>query len=68
MGIVKLLLDHGANANIKGNNGVTALYSATSQGKEDVMKLLIKSGADINAPNSDGWTPLHRASSNSNLY
>ena len=41
MEIIKLLLDNGANPNIKSNNGSNALFWATEAGHFEVVKLLI---------------------------
>lgn len=53
---VRLLLDQGADANIRNEAGATALMWAV----DDIEKtrLLIEHGADVNARSDDGRTPL----------
>ena len=62
---VKLLLEHGADINIKENYGWTALHMACRYCNEDssieCVKLLLEHGADVNAKENDGWTALHLA-------
>jgi ankyrin repeat protein len=48
--VVKLLLEHKADVNVKGGwYGRTALYRAASNGHEAVVKLLLEHKADANA-------------------
>ncbi|WPX40435.1 ankyrin repeat domain-containing protein [Akkermansia sp. N21116] len=65
--IVKLLLDNGANVNIKGNNGETALLWAAQtwsnthyshKNYRSVIEQLISKGADTKAENKNGETAL----------
>ena len=56
--ICKILIDSGANVNVKDSGDNTPLHCAA---RADVCKILIDSGADVNARNSGGSTPLHRA-------
>ncbi|MCK5563622.1 MAG: ankyrin repeat domain-containing protein [Planctomycetes bacterium] len=44
--IIKLLLDSGADVNIQGQGGVTALHGSIFNGQKDVVKLLLDAGAD----------------------
>ena len=53
----RLLLDHGANVNIKDKYGLTPLHRAKT---EEQTRLLLDHGADINAKNGWGITPLHQ--------
>ncbi|XP_015189072.1 PREDICTED: ankyrin-3-like [Polistes dominula] len=57
--VAKLLIDKGANVNIKDRYGCTPLHSVY---KISVVKCLVENGADIHAKNDDGETPLHRNS------
>ena len=59
--IVKLLLQSGANINIKDNTGSTALMHAASSNAFrhiNVAELLLKNGADITAKDNSGNTAL----------
>lgn len=58
--MVRLLLEAGANPNVRSRNGISAapLHSALANGHKQIAKLLIESGADVNDA-SNGWTPLH---------
>ena len=62
-----LLLNNGANPNIKCNMGETALYQAVDMEKFDQVKLLLQNGADPNISQDDGLTPLHLAVNKQNL-
>lgn len=53
----RLLLDSGAVANVKMNDGFTALHLAASAGFAGIVSELIRAGADVNAKKG-GWTPL----------
>jgi ankyrin repeat protein len=61
LGIVALLLAHGADVNVADKNGWTALYSAAYYGHRDIATLLVAHGADVNIAKNNGWTPLHHA-------
>ncbi|KAL5725355.1 hypothetical protein ACHQM5_008509 [Ranunculus cassubicifolius] len=60
LGVVRVLLDHGANPNICVSHQPTPLQSAVVKGTLECVKLLIKAGADPNG-SSLGFTPLDRA-------
>lgn len=59
--IKELLLEHGADVDIRDEWKNTPLHDAARDDDCDFAELLIKHGADINAKNNDGDTPLHRA-------
>ena len=67
--IALLLLEHGANTEIRSSQNQTALYVASSRGLAEVVRLLINRGANVDAK-CDGWeefgyvmwTPLDVAS------
>jgi len=67
--IAILLLDHGADTEIRSSANQTALYMASSRGHADVVRALIDCGADLNVQCDDWmddvvdvtWTPLHAA-------
>ncbi len=47
--IVQLLINNGANVNVKDENGITPLMFASANGHTDVVKLLIENDADLEA-------------------
>ena len=61
--IVQLLLDNGADIEIKAKdkNGATPLHWAAFFHQEEMVSLLIKSGADVNSIDANGLTPLDSA-------
>ena len=54
--MVKLLLDRGADANLKVKDGTTPLFWPAMKDDLPVVKLLLDKGADINAKGRDGLT------------
>lgn len=60
--IAKVLLESGANPNIRGRNGLTALGFAASLGNLEMVRLLINAGADVKIAYYRGATPLILAS------
>jgi ankyrin repeat protein len=59
--IVALLLENGADLEMKDKDNKTPLLCAAWDGHMPVMKLLQAKGADIHARDNQGWTPLMRA-------
>ena len=59
---VRLLLEKGAEVNIKGPGGFTALMLAASNGHAETVRLLLEKGADLNAKTRLGQTALVLAS------
>ncbi len=59
--IAQILLDAGADWNIKSNNGTKPLMDACSNGHSSVVKVLLSAGANANE-NDDGLTVLMVAS------
>jgi ankyrin repeat/SAM/basic leucine zipper domain-containing protein 1 len=55
---VQLLLDSGANVNMRQRNGMTPLMMACKEGSEKIVDEMIKGNADINGQDVMGWTPL----------
>lgn len=50
---IELLLDHGADANSRDDNNMTALEQAVRYQREDAVQILLEYGADINIPTSN---------------
>lgn len=53
-GVVRILLEHHANPNIRISNGSVPLIEASYAGFTNVVELLIKNGADLNVRKKDG--------------
>lgn len=54
----KLLIENGADIEIKNKKGLTPLMIALSKASINYIKLLLDHGADVNATNDEGDTPL----------
>ncbi|AVL95151.1 ankyrin repeat protein [Moumouvirus australiensis] len=72
--IIKLLLEFGADINIKNKNGDTVLMTSLmlkpnnlKYNNIEVIKILIEAGADINMRNNQDWTALMLACRCSNI-
>ena len=59
--IARLLLDHGADPNLKQQGGFTPLHTASHNGQIEMADLLLTHGADINLVNDAGETALQIA-------
>jgi len=59
--MLMLLIDNGADVNIKDEQGYTPLYYAAREGHTEIVKLLTVKGANVNAKDLMGETPLHAA-------
>lgn len=55
---VNLLLENGADVNIKSKKGMTALIAAARGGFSNIVKALLENGADVNAKTNSGETAL----------
>ena len=53
----RLLIENGADVNMKDDKGSTPLHGAAVFGRADVAKLLIENGATLQVRNDDGATP-----------
>ena len=62
--MVNILLEHGANVNIDPVKWDTPLYTASGEGKKEIVHVLVEKGADINAQNGNSRTALHAAARN----
>jgi len=69
--IVKLLITHGADVDIKensfGQDRNSPLHWAVLTAHRDIVELLIEKNVDINSMGQFGHTPLHIASNKNNL-
>ena len=63
---VRYLLDEGADVNLRGPRGETALTEATFYGHESVIKELLMRGGNLNAISVDG-TPMDIAVARNNV-
>ena len=59
-----LLLDRGADIDVKNNNGDTPIHEAAVNGNTDIVKLLLERGAAIDVKTDFGNTPIHLAAVN----
>src|SRR5262249_40402351 len=58
---VKLLLDKGANPNVRQNEGFAPLHIAAELGRPDLVELLLAHGASVNPRSDKGESPLGTA-------
>ena len=64
--VVKLLIEHGANVDVKETTGSALLhYVVGTPGRTIILKLLLENGADANIQNMHGFSPLHIIAQNS---
>ena len=61
IGMIKRLLDRGADVDERDELLQTPLDVASKEGKLEIATTLIKYGADVNSRDTIGWTPLHTA-------
>jgi ankyrin repeat protein len=59
--IVKMLLENGADPNIREQGGYTSLHAAAENGDEETIRTLLFGGADLTLKSSDGKTALDLA-------
>ena len=61
--VIRILLDHGADPNVKNSQGDTPLICATKYagGKAETVELLIKAGTNQDVRDNDGKTALDYA-------
>ena len=59
--VVKLLVDSGANVNIKEKFGFTPLHISAGEGLTKVTQILLENGAEVDVKVSDGETPIGHA-------
>jgi ankyrin repeat protein len=61
LGVVKILLAHGANVEATTNARFTPLYLAARAGHYGIVHTLLEHNADVDSPNFKGSTPLYVA-------
>ena len=59
--IVRMLLEHGADPNIREQGGYTPLHAAAQNGDDEMIRLLIYGGADLTIASNNGRTALDLA-------
>ena len=59
--VVQMLLEHGADPNVREQGGYTPLHAAAQNGDEAVIRTLIYGGADLTLKSNDGKTALNLA-------
>ncbi len=59
--VIEVLLQKGANIELKGKTGETPLHVAAQEGCVEAVTMLVSKGANINAHDNEGHTPLRRA-------
>lgn len=59
--IVRMLLDKGANVNVKDVRGNLPIHHAAMKGHSEVVQILLDAGSEVNTQEKNGWTPLHCA-------
>lgn len=67
LGVVKLLLELGADQHVVDSEGNSALHVGSQEGREEVVKFLLEHGAQQDKPNSHGQTPLMVAAASGRL-
>ncbi|CAF0933695.1 unnamed protein product [Adineta steineri] len=60
--ILKLLIDNGANVNLKDSKNFRPIHYAAWQGRTESVFILLRCGANVNEQSLNGDTPLHLAS------
>jgi uncharacterized protein len=63
LAVIRLLLENGADINVRDNRGQTPLHWAVQEGNADAVKLLVQRGADRSVRDIDGKTPVNYAES-----
>jgi ankyrin repeat protein len=56
-----MLLEHGADPNIREQGGYTPLHAAAQNGDEEMIRILLYGGADLTIASNNGKTALDLA-------
>jgi ankyrin repeat protein len=64
LGVIKVLLDKGADVNAQSGSYCNALYAASFNNRKEVVTLLLDKGADVNAQGENYGNALQAASVN----
>src|SRR5688572_6585463 len=65
--LVEMLLDEGANPNIRNDYGASPMTVASEHGNYPIMKALVDAGGDIESANSEGQTLLMAVARTGNI-
>ena len=57
-GVIRLLLEKGAQADLQDNRGRSALMYSSKRNKLEVAKLLLENGAQVDIQDYGGWCAL----------
>ena len=60
--LLRIMLEAGANVNVKHKDGGTPIHGAAFLGHVETVELLLAKGANANTQNAKGETPLDTAS------
>lgn len=63
LSVLELLIQNGADLNVRNKHGQTALHISTKYYLKKVVELLIQNGANPNLKQTEGYAPIHDAAS-----
>jgi uncharacterized protein len=66
--VLKLMIEHGADVNIRDANGSTPLMHAAKRGNNLIVQMLLAAGADPSAKNNEGVTALDLATATKQFF
>lgn len=67
LALCRILLEKGANPNVKQAGGWTPLHQAAAHGRRETVELLLSHGADVEARSADDRTPAQMAEAKGHL-
>jgi ankyrin repeat protein len=62
MEVAQLLLEHGADPNVRSGTGMNSIYRVLKNGQLGLVQMLVNHGTDLNTRDVDGQTLLHLSS------